>query len=274
MLIVFYSDVDISDLICNMLTRFKQIVGNRLPVAIVTSAALIGNWSCAGTGVTRTNLEETDCASPTVVAVMIDQTKSMRATSTAMPSVEDFDSLVEKLRTCGGELKVTFVRNRPDQGSIRLRFPDPPSVPDKPVQGADEENFEFDDRMAAYGRQLIERRNEIAMSRKDMEPVVQNFRSELRDRLKRPLTNKTDFNSALNDAEVFLATDGDWRNHPAKYLIINSDALDEKQKPRLGIRIDPDIFWINTSTNDKALSGHRFTRCDSFASAVRQIISR
>ena len=214
------------------------------------------------------------CETPIIADVIVDQTKSMRATSTATPSADDLDPLFEKLAGCGGELKVTFVRDRPDQALPTLRFPEPPSVPDKPVQGADEENFEFDDRMAAYGRQLIERRNEIAMSRKDMEPVVQNFRSELRDRLKRPLTNKTDFNSALNDAEVFLATDGDWRNHPAKYLIINSDALDEKQKPRLGIRIDPDIFWINTSTNDKALSGHRFTRCDSFASAVRQIISR
>lgn len=233
-------------------------------------AVAAGPTSCTNVPV---EVSEGRCEKPVIAAVLIDQTKSMRSTSTATPAVEDFDPLIDKLATCGGYLKVTFIRDRPDPLSPRLQFAEPPPLTDKPVKRDEEEEYEFDDRMAAHSRQLLDRRDEIAQSRQQLEPSIQDFRKELDDLLARPMANATDFNSALNDAFVFLSVSGNvgWRNQPTKYLIINSDALDEKRKSLLKIPNEADVFWINTSTDDKALDGIRFTRCDDFATAVRQI---
>ena len=216
------------------------------------------------------------CATPLVAIAIVDQTKSMRSTSTAMPTVEDFNPLIDKLATCGGDLNVTFVRDRAEQGGPKLHFPEPPPLPEKPVQGSEEEDFEFGERMAIYGRKLLDWGDAVERSRKELEPAIERFREELQDRLERPMADVTDFNSALNDARVFLGASGDagWRNRPANFLIINSDALDERRKPLLNIEIDAEVFWINASTSDEALKGLRFKRCDSFAVAVRMIANR
>lgn len=250
-------------------------IKRRIPELLVIAALLASSWSCTGTpGVELPSFP--DCAGPIIVHVMVDQTKSMKLTSTETPSVGDFDPLIDKLAACGGYLKVTFIRDRPDQANLRLQFPEPPPLPDKPVKVREEEEYEFNDRMAAYSRQLLGLHDEMVRSRQQIEPSIQGFRRELKDLLGRPMANATDFNSALNDALVFLSVSGDvgWRKHPVKYLIINSDALDEKRKSLLKIPNEADVFWINTSTDDKALEGIRFTRCDDFATAVRRIVNK
>jgi hypothetical protein len=250
-------------------------MGSRLNLTLIPVASL-ALLSCACTPTVEQPGLEAVCKAPIIVEALIDQTKSMRSTSTTTPATEDFDPLIEKLGTCGGELDVGFVRDRPRTDALRLRFPEPPALPDKPVQAPEEENYEFGDRMADYGRRLLDRRNEIADTRTKLDPTVQAFRRALRERLSRPLADHTDFNSALNDAEVFLASalDSGWRSRPKQYLIINSDALDEKRKQRLNIKSGATVFWINTSTDDKALSGFQFTRFSDFASAVRQITDK
>jgi hypothetical protein len=253
----------------NTMTKMKT---RSCQVLVLTASVFIG--SCMNTPIQLPT--EISCERPIVVGVLIDQTKSMRSTSTATPTVEDFDALLNKLSACGGELDAAFVRDRAEASVSRLRFPEPPPMPDKPVQVAGEEDYEFGDRMADYGRQLLDRRDEIAQTRTNLDPAIQAFRSAMRERLSRPLADHTDFNSALNDAEVFLASavGGGWRTRPERYLIINSDALDEKLKRRLGIKSGATVFWINTSTDDSALSGFQFTRFSDFATAVRRITDK
>ena len=51
-----------------------------------------------------------------------------------------------------------------------------------------------------------------------------------------------------------------------------ADAIDTQKRPRFNFRSGANIYWVNTTTDDKALAGLRFTRFESFPAAVRNIV--
>ncbi len=246
---------------------------------LIIAAAGVAAAGCqAGT---QSNLSETDlqkaidgaCSKPLTGVAALDATGSMKSTATRPPVLEDFDPLIERLSECGGEIAVIYIRDQAETGAERLLFPEPPGLPTRPIKQDDEEPYEFSDRLADYNSKLLGRVQWIEANWSAMQPRIDAFLAALKRQMEKPPAKATDFNSAINSADVLLAEGNNvWTVEPEKYLIIVSDAIDTQKRPRFNFRSGANIYWVNTTTDDKALAGLRFTRFESFPAAVRNIV--
>lgn len=213
------------------------------------------------------------CRNPLIAVAALDTTGSMKSAGTSPPILEDFYPMIERLSECGGELAVIFIRDRAEIGAERLLFPEPPAVPTRPTKLEDEESYEFSDRLDYYNSKVLERQDWIEANRSAMQPRIDAFMGAIKQRMERPLANATDFNSAMNSADVILGEgDSVWMEHPEKFLILVSDGIDTQRRPRFGFKSGAKVFWVNTTTDEKALAGLQSTRFESFAAAIRNIV--
>lgn len=212
------------------------------------------------------------CLYPLLVSIAVDQSGSMKWSGTPQVTVEDLIPLIEQLNNCSGEIGLTFVRGKSDLGIERLLFPELPAQPLKPVKKEDEETYEFDDRLAEFNRKQLEREKMVEKQREAMKLKIEVFLSRIRPLLERPPKGGTDFNTAVNRADVFLAeSDSVWQIKPTKFLIIVSDAIDTQKQAKNPFKSDAKVLWVNATTNEKILADLKFIRFESFASAVRYI---
>ena len=229
----------------------------------------------------HSNLSEDDlrkaldraCRNPLIAVAALDTTGSMKSAGTNPPLLEDFYPMIERLSECGGELAVIFIRDRAETGAERLPFPEPPAVPPRPIKREDEESYEFSDRLDYFNSKVLERQNWIEANRSVMQPRIDAFLGAVKHRMERPLANATDFNSAMNSADVVLGEgDSIWIEHPEKFLIVVSDGIDTQRRPRFAFRSGAKVYWVNATTDEKALAGLEFSRFESFAAAIRNIV--
>lgn len=224
------------------------------------------------TAVTNPVSNSAVCSSPILAGITVDQSGSMKWSGTPQVTVEDLMPLIEQLNSCGGEIGLTFVRGKSDLGIERLLFPELPPQPSKPVQKEDEETYEFDDRLAEFNRQEIEREKAVEKQKGEMAQKIDAFLKRIKPLLEKPLQGGTDFNTAVGRADVFLAeSDSVWQVAPTKFLIIVSDAIDTKKQAKNPFKSGAKVLWVNATTNEKILADLKFTRFESFASAVRFI---
>lgn len=215
---------------------------------------------------------EVTCGAPLIVAVVVDQSGSMKWSGTPQVTIEDLRPLFAKLKSCGGEVGFAFVRDRSDFGIERLVFPELPLPLSMPSKSASEETYEFLDRLAAFHEKEKERERLIEKQAASMEPSVGDFKSRIDWLLRRPLSGRTDLNGGLNRASIFLAEPSDvWKKRPSKYLIVVSDAIDTEKKPRLSIRSGAAVLWVNGSSDGGASPASDGVRFENFAAAIRKI---
>jgi len=213
------------------------------------------------------------CSKPFTGVAALDGTGSMKSTATRPAVIDDFNPLIDRLSECGGEIAVIYIRDQAETGAERLLFPEPPALPARPIKQDDEEPYELSDRLDNYNSKLLERVQWIEANRAAMQPRIDAFLAAVKRQMERPAAKATDFNSAINSADVLLAEGNNvWAVEPEKYLIIVSDAIDTQKRPRFDFRSGANIYWVNTTTDDKALAGLRFTRFESFPAAVRNIV--
>ena len=206
------------------------------------------------------------CESPIDVVVIGDQSASMKNSGTAVIQAEELIPLIQQLSECGGELGVTFVRESPEPGIKRIRFPEKPALPEEPLQREGEEAYEFEDRVSAYKEQLVKRGEKIDHERTALKPKIESFLTQIRESLARRHSNATDLNSALNAADIFLAEEGDAAR---SFLIIVSDGIDTEKRARLDKKSGVNVLWVNTTTEEKKSPWPTARRFENFESAVR-----
>lgn len=202
---------------------------------------------------------------------MIDESTSMISSGTSAVEAEELHPLIDALTECGGALGVGFVREAPQPGMVRIDFQVPTALPSRPVQRDGEENYEFDDRVAAYNQVVADR---IANNKKrsdDKGVEIDAFLKRVGRLLGRPRAKATDLNSGLNAAEIFLSEPG---VPPScqKYLVVVSDGLDNRRRPLVSVKTDATVLWINSTSPDKVLSRYRPSRAESFPAAVDFIV--
>ncbi len=214
------------------------------------------------------------CRAPLREVTLIDQSGSMKTAGTQQVQAEEFQPLIDRLSECGGELSVLFIREDLGAGPEHLFFPEPPSISERPVKTQGEEEYEFSDRTAAYHAELIEAKKQTEKTRTEMTPKIDEFLARMRQLLARAPAGGTDFNSAINNADIFLSeSDSVWNTKPEKYLIVVSDAIDTRKRPRFVFKSGAHFYWVNTTTDVKTLAGLEVTRFQNFASAVRNVTS-
>ena len=214
------------------------------------------------------------CKNPVKVAAMFDQSGSMKWSGTAAITPDDLRPLLELTANCGGELGVTLVRS--DSAKAIERFPvsEPPPMPVKPVQNADEEDYEFADRMVEYEQSLFYHSDSVRQKRSDLQPQIDEYLKILAPLLAKKPSGATDFSGALNRLSVFLEEgDAVWKVKPHRYLIIVSDAEDTAGKTKSSFKADATVFWVNATAPDKAMKDFPYKRFESFQSTVAEIIA-
>lgn len=218
-------------------------------------------------------IENDICSGPVRAETLVDETTSMAQTGTRKVVAEELLPLIDRLTECGGDLSIRYIRENLGSGSERLRFPEPLLPPERPQKLAAEESYEFSDRVDAYNLKLIERKAQIDRNKADLKQKIDEFMASLRLNLARRPANSTDFNSALNAADIVLSeTDDIWRVKPRKFLILVSDAIDTQKRPKFKFRSGARVLWVNTSTDERRLAGLDVTRVEDFTAAVREIV--
>ncbi len=214
-----------------------------------------------------------ECQTPARVAVVLDQSTSMKMSGTAPVKAEELRTLIETLAECGGVLAIGFVREAPQPGLERIEFAPPPALPAAPVVQEDEQAYEFDDRVAAFNQLRVDRSDSIKGVLERRRPEIDGYLRRIDDLLVRRPAKGTDLNSALNAAELFLSepvNDTGWQ----QVLILVSDGLDTGHKPRRQLTTGARVLWVNSTSDDKVLSGCGATRVEAFKAAVDDVINK
>lgn len=214
-----------------------------------------------------------ECRTPVRVAVVIDESTSMTSSGTAPVKAEDLRPVIDALADCGGTLGVGFVREVPHPGMERIDFPQPPLLPAAPVMQEDEQTYEFDDRVAAFNQLRLDRGDSIKNALENKKPEIDGYFRKIDDLLARPAAKGTDLNSALNAADLFLSEpvkDIGWQ----ETLIIVSDGHDNRHKLRRPFVSGARVLWVNSTSDDKVLSGYGATRVEALTAAVNDVINK
>lgn len=212
-----------------------------------------------------------ECRNSVRVAAVIDESTSMSTSGTAPVKANELRRLIDALAECGGALGIGFVREAPESGLERIEFPRPPLLPAAPVRSPDEQDYEFDDRVAAFNQLRVDRGDAVESVLEKKKPEIDGYFRKVDDLLARPAAKGTDLNSALNAAEIFLSEPG-IPPHCQKYLVIVSDGLDNRGRPLVAVKTDAAVLWINSTSAEKVLSRYRASRIESFPSAVDFIV--
>ncbi len=214
-----------------------------------------------------------ECRNQVKIAVVIDESTSMSTSGTAPVKAEELRPLIDALAECGGALGVGFVREGPQPGMERIDFPRPPLLPQAPEVQADEQGYEFDDRVAAFNQLRLERTDSIKNTLEKKKPEIEQYFRKIDDLLARPAAKGTDLNSALNSADLFLSEpvkDPVWQ----ETLIVVSDGLDTGRKVRRPFTSGARVLWVNSTSDDKVLSAYGATRIEAFKAAVDDVINK
>lgn len=214
-----------------------------------------------------------ECRTPIRIAVVIDESSSMTSSGTAPVKTEELRPLIDALANCGGSLGVGFVREVPHPGMERIDFPQPPLLPADPVMQEDEQSYEFDDRVASFNQLRLDRVDSIKNALENKKPEIDRFFRKIDDLLARPAAKGTDLNSALNAADLFLSEpvkNPDWQ----ETLIVISDGLDNRRKFRRPFVSGARVLWVNSTSDDKVLSGYGATRVEALTAAVDDVINK
>lgn len=214
------------------------------------------------------------CVNPVIAGIAYDQTGSMRWSGTSSLSVQDLQPLIEQIANCGGEIGVTFVRADSAKPVERLRADEPPPLPLEPTRKPNEEDYEFADRIDGYDHQMKTRNEELQRYRKEFQPKIDEYLSNLAPLLAVKPKGNTDFWTSVNHLDVFLAEgDAPWRTKPHRYLIIISDGEDTIGKEKHAFKSDAVIVWVNANASEKSLKDFPYQRVESFPAAMRVILA-
>ncbi len=214
-----------------------------------------------------------ECRTPIRIAVVIDESTSMTSSGTAPVKAEELRPLIDALANCGGSLGVGFVREVPHPGMERIDFPQPPLLPADPVMQEDEQSYEFDDRVASFNQLRLDRADSIKNALEKKKPEIDGYFRKIDGLLARPAAKGTDLNSALNAADLFLSEpvkNPDWQ----ETLIVISDGLDNRRKFRRPFTSGARVLWVNSTSDDKVLSGYGATRVEALTAAVDDVINK
>lgn len=215
------------------------------------------------------------CQNPLIVGVAYDQSGSMRWSGTSTLTTQDLLPLIEQVANCGGEIGVMFVRADSSKPVERLRAAEPPPPPLEPVQKTDEEDYEFADRLDEYQVNLQTHNEKIQRNKKELQPAVDKYLSELSPLLAQKPKGNTDFWSGINRLDVFLAeSDAPWHTKPHRYLVIISDGEDTIGSKKRPFKSNAAVIWVNANASEKTLKGFLYQRFESFPAAIREILAK
>jgi len=220
-------------------------------------------------------LKQIICQNPLIVGVAFDQSGSMSWSGTAATTAEDLRPLLEIVVNCGGELGVTFVRSNSAKPIERFRADEPSLMPVAPTQNADEEDYEFSDRIDEYNQNLADHNGLIRENRTELEPQIDEYLKTLAPLLAQKPKGGTDFWTSINRLHVFLGeSDASWSAKPQRYLVVVSDADNTVGKTKNAFKADAIVFWVNATAPDKNLKDFPYQRFESFQAAVTEILAR
>ena len=244
-----------------------SLIGFFLSVILITLTA-----SCDKTQGSEIELPPlaAECRVPIKIAVVIDESTSMSTSGTAPVKADELRPLINALANCGGTLGVGFVREAPQPGLSRIEFPRPPLLPAAPQMSVDEQSYEFDDRVAAFNQQRLDRVNSVKSVLESKKSEIDGYFRNIDDLLARPAAKGTDLNTTLNAADLFLAEpvrDPPWQ----LTLIVVSDGVDTARRPRRQVRGNARVLWVNTTSDDKVLPSA--IRVEALKAAVDEVIN-
>lgn len=249
----------------------KSIQGSFIGVQMFAASAILAA-SCSQTPTVNDLPPLTaECRTTVRIAIVIDESTSMSSSGTAPVKAEELRPLIDTLANCGGALGVGFVREAPQPGMERIEFPQPPLLPAAPRMQVDEQGYEFDDRVAAFNQLRLDRENSVKGALEKKKPDIDEFFRKMNDLLSRPAAKGTDLNSALNAADLFLSEpmrEPGWN----ATLIIVSDGIDTRHRPRRPFSSGARVIWVNTTSEDKVLPGYGARRVEALSAAVTDVI--
>ncbi len=241
-------------------------------VIVPIFSVMLGCASCSeGPTVVPPLLATAQCGERADIGVLFDKSGSMETARTTAANANDLHPLIDSLLECGSELAVGFIRDRNETGMRRLRFAVQPGVPDLKPKGEKEPDYQYLDRLADHNRKLAARREAIEAVKEKRRPEIDEYLAGIQQALSTKPSRTTDFNSAMNQADIFLAEAGSASPGRKKYLIVVSDALDTARRRRLEFTSGAAVLWVNTTTDKKIMAGTNATRFESFASAVLHV---
>ncbi len=198
---------------------------------------------------------------PVKIAVLADQTGSIRWTRTPALQLPDLEPLIELLPERGGELALGLIRDRSNRGLLRLRLDRKPPPPDSANR------LRVMAQKPAYERVLSEWQSRSARE-------LEQFRTAAAELLQPSgLASCTDIWGALTRADLFLAEQEPQWVAVERYLVLISDGEHNCGGRPAPFRSDAKLLLVNGSASVGALAKLRPLCFESPSAAFRLIIT-
>jgi hypothetical protein len=207
------------------------------------------------------------------MAILIDNSLSMRHATSPRPSIEDFQPLLNLIGHCGGSIVGGSVVDRPTP-FVRLYVPPPPQPVEKrsraevdlvsQAQLRDEDDAserEYEEQFAAWQRRAV--------------PRIAAFRKQMKDMLEpRQWSRRTDLNSMLQMSDGFFLEPATVRDVARwQVLLIVSDCQDDvNPKPLRPLKSHPIVAAVN-QIDAGDLENYKIVRFGDLPAALRFILS-
>lgn len=223
--------------------------------------------------VISTNASAVTILNPVKIAVMLDKTGSMDEARTPQTESKDFDPLMDLLLKGGGEFALGVIRDTTDIPLARLYIEAPPIPPTAPSEEGN--RFVVADRMDIYQKELASYKKQIAKWENEAKEKISTFRNKLRMLAIMPINApNTDLYGAVERAELFLSEpDMSWPRPPRRYLVLETDGLDNVQKKPIVVRSGAKIIVVNGTGSLGALAPLNPTRFESLEAALRFVVA-
>ncbi len=213
---------------------------------------------------------DTSGCAPVRIALILDQTGSIKQTRTQQGTLDDMALIFELLRTHGGECGVTFIRDQSNRSLVRMRVETPPEEPAAPAK--DRNPLKNSETQVAYDRRLADFQVKLRRWRTGTDAEIEVFRDKLEPLLAQGLAGKTDVLNALRRADLFLAEPAAGWSKAHLWLVAMSDGLDNVGAPPVALASGANAVVVNGSASLGVLESLNALRYESLQAALRKVV--